>query len=61
MNLPHPFLPQMRLGNVEFGEGEYEVGMNIFINTQVEIVFPPIFGSLFCANGGTRRGKIATP
>jgi hypothetical protein len=45
----------MRLGNVEFGEGEYEVGMNIIINIQLKIVFPPFSDrrSLRAANGGT--------
>lgn len=62
MNLSHPVLPQMRLENVEFGEGECEIGMNIFINTQVEIALPPFSSrcSLRGANGGTRRGQNAT-
>lgn len=55
MNLPHPVLPQMRLGNVEFGEGECDVGMNIFINAQVEIALPPFSSRCFLrgANGGS--------
>ena len=39
--MPHPALPQMRLENVEFGEGDHDVVMNIFIKAQVEIVLPP--------------------
>ena len=47
--------------SAEFGEGECEAGMNIFINTQVEIVFPPFSSrcSLRGANGGIRRGQDA--
>ena len=52
MNLPHPVLPQMRLGNVEFGEGECEVGMSIFMNVQIEIVLPP-----FAARKNQRSGN----
>jgi len=55
VNLPHPVLPQMRLGNVEFGEGECEVGMSIFMNVQIEIVLPPFPDRWFLrdANGGS--------
>ena len=54
-NLPHPVLPQMRLGNVEFGEGDCEVGMNILINAPVEVVLPPFSSrcSLRGVNGGS--------
>jgi hypothetical protein len=41
--------------STEFGEGEYEVGMNILINAQVEIVLPPFSSRWFLrdANGGS--------
>ena len=49
-----PVLPQMR-ENAEFGEGERDIGMNIFINLQVDIVLPPFSSrrSLRGANGGS--------
>ena len=43
--LPHPVLPQMSK-STEFGEGEQNAGMNIFINAQVEIILPPFSARL---------------
>jgi len=38
-----------------FGEGEYEVGMNMLINDAVEVVLPPFSPRRFLrsANGGS--------
>jgi len=59
--LPHPVLPQMPK-STEFGEGEQNAGMNLFINAQVEIIlshFQPACPDALCrgwflrgANGG---------
>jgi hypothetical protein len=41
--------------NTEFGEGEQNIGMNIFLSVQVEVVLPPFSDrwSLRDANGGS--------
>ena len=42
--------------NTEFGEGEFEVGMNMFVYAQVGIVFPPFSDRRFLrdANGAPK-------
>ena len=52
---PHPVLPQIP-NCTEFGEGEHEVGMNIFINAQAEIVLSPFSSRCFFA--GCKWGKL---
>jgi hypothetical protein len=59
--LPHRPCREQRHGE-EFGGGEYDVGMNILIYTQLDIVSPPFSSrsSLRGANGGAWRGQNAT-
>ena len=51
---PLPVLPQIPT-STEFGEGEYDVVMNMFVYAQAEIVLPPVSPrwSLRGANGGS--------
>jgi hypothetical protein len=68
--LPHRPCREQRHGGArrqmptckEFGGGEYDVGMNILIYTQLDIVSPPFSSrsSLRGANGGAWRGQNAT-